>query len=80
MDAHARPQALLPVKGYGNNGGGGAVFGWRGDDTVLFRIYRTDAPADVLAWNVDSGRITRIAEYEMTSGDISVVADYLPTQ
>ena len=79
MDA-TRPEALLPVKGYGANGGGGAVFGWRGDDTVLFRIYHMRAPEAVLAWNVDTGRITRIADYEMTSGDISVVADYLPTQ
>jgi hypothetical protein len=80
MNADARPEALLPVKGYNANGGGGAVFGWRGDDTVLFRIYRLKAPAAVLAWNVESGRITRIADYHMPSSSISVVADYLPAQ
>jgi hypothetical protein len=80
MDADARPEALLPVKRYGLNGGGGAVFGWRGDDTVLFRIYHIQAPEAVVAWNVDSGKITRIADYEMTAGDIAVAADYLPTQ
>jgi hypothetical protein len=78
MDADARPEAFLPVKGYGANGGGGAVLGWRDDDTVLFRIYRMRAPSVVLAWNIESGRITRIADYHVTSGDISVAADYLP--
>ena len=80
LDADAGPEAFLPVKGYGNNGGGGAVFGWRGDDTVLFGVYRMRAPAVVFAWNVESGRITRIADYHVTSGDISVAADYLPAQ
>jgi hypothetical protein len=74
----ARLQTFLPVKGYGPGGVGG-VLGWRGEDTVLFRVSQDEAPTVVLAWNVDSGRITRIADYT-AEGGISLAADHLPTR
>ena len=83
LGSNLKPLRFLPVTAADELETG--VIGWRDDDTILFVVHRVDPSAEdgrtshVLAWNIDSGRVTRVADFS-TFETYSVAADHLPTR
>ncbi len=74
VDARGRPIAMLPVKRWDLNGGGGGLIGWLDQGTVLFRVVLPNFSAHAVAWQIDSGRLIQVADF---AGKISVAVDNL---